>query len=196
MIQEPPELVAMRLALGQQLTALREAAGKVQQQVARRTGYSRSSVTHAEAGRQLLTPEFWQTADELLEAKGVLLASYERVRRAKQEYEARAREAELAQAYAEAQARAEELRATATPYEAHNGNRLGLLPAANPLVMPSGPELVADVALPAGVELAEGFATPFDYLIFLSSAARCTPGEQETVYMTSSRHSSVNGQVQ
>lgn len=44
--------------------------------------------------------------------------------------------------------------------------------------MPTGPELVADVALPAGVELADGFATPFDYLVFLSSAARCTPGEQ------------------
>lgn len=113
MIQEPPELVAMRLALGQQLASLREARGKVQQQVARRTGYSRSSVAKAEAGSQLMSPEFWQTADELLEAKGVLLASYERVRRAKQEHEAQAREAELAQAYAEAQARAEELRETA-----------------------------------------------------------------------------------
>src|SRR5262249_17748376 len=88
MIQEPPKLTAMRLALGQQLAALREARGKVQQQIARRTGYSRSSVAKAEAGRQLMSPEFWQSTDELLEAKGELLASYERVLRAKQEHEA------------------------------------------------------------------------------------------------------------
>ncbi|MFN2494721.1 MAG: helix-turn-helix domain-containing protein [Pseudonocardiaceae bacterium] len=112
-IEEPPELVAMRLALGQQLAALREAAGIVQQQIARRTDYSRSSVAKAEAGRQLLTREFWQATDELLQAKGALLASYEQVRAAKEEHEARSREAELAQAYAEAQARAQELRASA-----------------------------------------------------------------------------------
>ena len=77
MLQEPPELVAMRLALGQQLAALREAAGIIQPQIARKTGYSRSSVAHAEAGRQLLTREFWQTADGLLQADGALLAGYE-----------------------------------------------------------------------------------------------------------------------
>ncbi|MGH3812721.1 MAG: helix-turn-helix domain-containing protein [Pseudonocardiaceae bacterium] len=98
MIQEPPELVAMRLTLGQQLAALREAASIVQQQIGRRTGYSRSSIAKAEAGRQLLTREFWTTADQLLKAGGDLLASYEQVRMAKQEHEARSREAELAKA--------------------------------------------------------------------------------------------------
>ncbi|MGH9215816.1 MAG: helix-turn-helix domain-containing protein, partial [Acidimicrobiales bacterium] len=111
MIQEPPELVAMRLALGQQLAALREAVGIIQPQIARRTGYSRSSIAKAEAGRQLLTREFWQTADELLKADGALLASYEQVLAAKQAHEARRRETELAKAYAEAQARAQEVRA-------------------------------------------------------------------------------------
>ena len=48
---EPPELLAVRRALGRQLAALREGAEIGQQQVARRTGYSRSSVAHAEAGR-------------------------------------------------------------------------------------------------------------------------------------------------
>ena len=114
-------MVACKRALGQQLAALREAAEIGQQQVARRTGYSRSSVAHAEVGRQLLTREFWQTADELLQADGALLASYEQVRAAKQEHEARRREAELAKAYAEAQARAQELRA-ATPSEVQNGD--------------------------------------------------------------------------
>ncbi|MGH3941556.1 MAG: helix-turn-helix domain-containing protein [Pseudonocardiaceae bacterium] len=113
MTQEPPELLAIRLSLGQQLAALREAAGKVQQQIARRSGYSRSSIAKAEAGRQLLTREFWTTVDELLQAEGVLLASYEQVRAAKEEHETRSREAALAEAYAEAKEHAQALRATA-----------------------------------------------------------------------------------
>ena len=162
---ESPELLALRRALGRQLAALREGAEVGQQQVARRTGYSRSSVAHAEAGRQLLTRDFWQTADELLRADGALLAGYERVQAAKQEHERRSREAELAEAYAVAQA----LRATAVPHPFQDAGR--------PFV-PNGQELVAGIALPAGVELAEGFATPLDYLTFLSSAARVVAGEQ------------------
>ena len=89
-VEEPPELVAMRLALGKQLAARRKAAGIIQPQIARRTGYSRSSVAHAE---------------------GELLATYDQVRAAMQAHEAQSREAELARAYAEARARAQELRA-------------------------------------------------------------------------------------
>lgn len=44
MIQDPPELVAMKLALGQQLAASRQAAELGQQRVGRKTGYSRSSI--------------------------------------------------------------------------------------------------------------------------------------------------------
>jgi len=163
---EPPELLALRRALGRQLAALRVGAEAGQQQVARRTGYSRSSVAHAEAGRQLLTRDFWQTADELLKADGALLAGYERVQAAKQEHERQSREAELAEAYAAAQA----LRATTVPHPYQDAGRL--------IVVPSGQELMAGIALPAGVELAEGFATPLNYLTFLSSAARVVPGEQ------------------
>jgi Helix-turn-helix domain len=83
MIQDPPELVAMKLALGQQLAASRQAAEFGQQYVGRKTGYSRSSIAKAESGRQLLTREFWTTADKLLNADGALLASYEQVRAAK-----------------------------------------------------------------------------------------------------------------
>jgi transcriptional regulator with XRE-family HTH domain len=162
---ESPELLAVRRALGRQLAALREGAEIGQQQVARRTGYSRSSVAHAEAGRQLLTRDFWQTADELLRADGVLLAGYGRVQAAKQEHERQSREAELAEAYAAAQA----LRATVAPHPFRDASRP---------FMPKGQELMAGIALPAGVELVEGFATPLDYLTFLSSAARVVPGEQ------------------
>ena len=164
MIQEPPELTAMRLALGQQLASQREAKGKVQQQIARRTGYTRSSVAKAETGRQLLTREFWTTADELLEAKGELLASYERVRRAKEEHEANAREAALARAYAEAQARAEELRATAVPSEAHNGNAS----------LPTGQELLPALVSAVGAELAASLAGPLLYLAFLTTPSAQT----------------------
>ncbi|MGI9064337.1 MAG: helix-turn-helix domain-containing protein [Pseudonocardiaceae bacterium] len=101
---ESLELLALRRTLGRQLTALCEAAEIGQQQVAHKTGYSRSSVAHAEAGRQLLTRNFWQTADELLKADGALLAGYGRVQAAKQEHERQSREAELAEAYAAAQA--------------------------------------------------------------------------------------------
>ncbi|MGH3943110.1 MAG: helix-turn-helix domain-containing protein, partial [Pseudonocardiaceae bacterium] len=100
----------MRIALGQQLAALREAAGVVQQQIGHKTGYSRSSIAKAEAGRQLLTREFWTTADGLLKAGGDLLASYEEVLAAKREHEARSRETELAKAYAAAKAHAQALR--------------------------------------------------------------------------------------
>jgi transcriptional regulator with XRE-family HTH domain len=86
--------------LGRQLAAARQAAEVGQQQVAHKTGYSRSSVAHAEAGRQLLTRDFWKTADELVRAEGALLVGYERVQAAKQEHEARSREAELVEAFA------------------------------------------------------------------------------------------------
>lgn len=100
--QEPAELVALKRALGQQLAARRETAEFGQQQVGRKTGYSRSSVAKAEAGRQLLTRDFWQTTDELLQAEGVLLAEYERIVAAKQVHERQSREAELAEALAKA----------------------------------------------------------------------------------------------
>jgi peptide deformylase len=127
--REPPELVALKRALGRQLAASREAAEIGQQQVAHKTGYSRSSVAHAEAGRQLLTREFWKTADELVKADGALLAEYERVLAAKQEHELRSREAELAQAYAQAQA----LRAATSPSP---------IQGCGEVVTPSGPEIL------------------------------------------------------
>lgn len=45
-------------------------------------------------------------------------------------------------------------------------------------VLTTGQDLASSFALPAGGELAEGFATSADHLVFLSSAARVMPGEQ------------------
>ncbi len=167
MIQEPPELVALRLALGQQLASQREAVGIVQQQIGRRTGYSRSSIAKAEAGRQLLTRDFWTTADDLLKADGALLASYEQVRAAKEEHEAKSREAALAKAYAEAKARAQELRATAPP-EVQNGNGL---------VVPTGQEVLSGLVAAVGAELAGSLAGPLLYVALLSSSPQAVPAE-------------------
>ncbi len=100
MSRVPPELAVLKRALGHQLAASRQAAEIGQQQVAHKTGYSRSSVAHAEAGRQLLTREFWQTADVLVKAEGALLATYDQVQAAKQEHERRSREVERVGAFA------------------------------------------------------------------------------------------------
>jgi Helix-turn-helix domain len=98
--ESAPELADLKRALGAQLAASRQAVEVGQQQVAHKTGYSRSSVAHAEAGRQLLTREFWKTADELLKAGGALLAGYERVHAFQQEQQRRSREAKLVGAFA------------------------------------------------------------------------------------------------
>ncbi len=166
MIQEPPELVAMRLALGQQLAALREAAGMIQSQIGRKTGYGRSSVAKAEAGRQLLTRQFWQTTDELLRAEGALLASYEQVRAAKDEHEARSREAALAKAYAEAQAQAQALRAATSSSSTEAG-------AGSPgLVVPTGQEVLSGLVAAVGADLAGSLAGPLLYLALLSTPSQ------------------------
>jgi transcriptional regulator with XRE-family HTH domain len=167
MNQDPPELVALKRALGHQLAALREAAELGQQQIGRKTGYSRSSVAKAEGGRQLLTREFWTTADQLLNADGALLASYEQVRAAKEEHEARSREAALAQAYAEAQAHAQALRAAAPP-AVQNGNGL---------VVPSGQEVLSGLVAAVGAELAGDLAGPLLYLALLHTPAQAVPTE-------------------
>ncbi|MGH3853331.1 MAG: helix-turn-helix domain-containing protein [Pseudonocardiaceae bacterium] len=99
-MESASELAVLKRALGHQLAASRQAVEIGQQQVAHKTGYSRSSVAHAEAGRQLLTRDFWKTADDLVKAEGALLAAYERVHTAKQEHERRSREAELVGAFA------------------------------------------------------------------------------------------------
>ncbi|MGH4025779.1 MAG: helix-turn-helix domain-containing protein [Pseudonocardiaceae bacterium] len=164
MRQEPPELVALKRALGRQLAAWRDAAEIGQQQVARKTGYSRPSVAHAEAGRQLLRRDFWATADDLLEAGGALLAEYEQVLAAKQEHEQLSREKELAQAYAEARA----LRAASTSEPALDGG--GLIP-------PSGQELWASLVAAVGAEIAGGLVGPLGYLGCLSSSTQAVPAE-------------------
>jgi transcriptional regulator with XRE-family HTH domain len=123
------ELAALKRALGRQLATSRQAAEMGQQHVAHRTGYSRSSVAHAEAGRQLLTRDFWRTADQLVKADGVLLAEYERVRAVIQEHERRSRETQLVRAWAGDQ-------------RLHHENNDPRYPASCPTTVPSADAVV------------------------------------------------------
>jgi transcriptional regulator with XRE-family HTH domain len=94
----------LRRRLGEQLRALRQTAGLNQDQLARRIGYGRSTVTGAESGQQQTAAEFWARCDHELAAAGVLVLGYrgltgarerpaqERSQRAEAEREARIRQ--------------------------------------------------------------------------------------------------------
>ncbi|MGH3568153.1 MAG: helix-turn-helix transcriptional regulator, partial [Pseudonocardia sp.] len=74
--RDSDQLAALRASLGRQLAVLRKDAGFTQGQLARRMGYSRSSISHIEAGRQTPCREFWQHTDTVVEAAGALVTAH------------------------------------------------------------------------------------------------------------------------
>jgi transcriptional regulator with XRE-family HTH domain len=62
----------MRRELGRQLAALRRCAGLTQEGLAELTGFSRSTVSVAEIGRQSHALGFWEACDKALDTGGVL----------------------------------------------------------------------------------------------------------------------------
>lgn len=70
----------LRRALGSSLAGYRKASPLDQTQLGRITNYSRTSISHIEAGRQFPGRDFWSTADDALGANGDLLAHFDRVR--------------------------------------------------------------------------------------------------------------------
>ncbi len=151
----------------------RKAAGYTQEGLAEDLGVDRTTVARWEAGRA--EPKPWQRP-KIAEAFGLSLCACNQlldgVGTAGDTVEVsaslvKAEGALLGGAYAAAQG----LRGTAPlhPKPAQDISGLG---------GPTGQELIAALALPAGIELAEGFATPLDYLTFLGSAARVVAGEQ------------------
>ncbi len=74
---ESEKIRAARRALGRQLAAFRVAAGLSQHQFAPLTHYGRSTVANVEVGRQNVSRDFWQRCDELLNADGALVRSYD-----------------------------------------------------------------------------------------------------------------------
>jgi len=67
-----------RRELGRQLAAWRARAHLSQRELAHRTGYTRSTISSAEAGEPL-SGEFWARADRALAAEGVLIAAHARI---------------------------------------------------------------------------------------------------------------------
>jgi hypothetical protein len=74
---DPQTITEAKRALGRQLAALREAAGKTQQQLAHQINYGRSTIANAETGYSTCRRTFWEHADQTLHADGALLAGYD-----------------------------------------------------------------------------------------------------------------------
>lgn len=83
----PRDIREARRRLGQQLAALRKAAGHTQHSLAPLTLYGRSTIANAETGHQRPDRTFWQRCDEILHADGILTAGYDRVVALEREYQ-------------------------------------------------------------------------------------------------------------
>ena len=79
MVREGDEVERLRLALGCQLATWRDAAQESQRSLAGKLPFSRSTVANVETGRQHAPREFWQHCDDLLGARGDLLAGYDQL---------------------------------------------------------------------------------------------------------------------
>lgn len=80
------DVAAARLALGEQLAALRNAAGHSQQELATQVFSTRSSVANTERGRQGSPLDFWERCDQFLNANGTLVHGYDQVRALERRY--------------------------------------------------------------------------------------------------------------
>src|SRR5438034_10170582 len=72
---------ALRRELGRALKEARGAAGYSQAQLARKTGYARSTVSTVESGSQNAPRIFWERSDAALGAGASLIARYDRLAR-------------------------------------------------------------------------------------------------------------------
>jgi transcriptional regulator with XRE-family HTH domain len=71
-MSDSDNIVAMLRELGRQLAALRHEAGLTQHDLAALAGFSRTTISMAEIGRQAQAREFWQACDKALDTGGVL----------------------------------------------------------------------------------------------------------------------------
>ena len=103
MARQPGHLAEAQQRLGRYLAALREAAGLYQTDIARAVPCHRTTVAHAEAGSQLPDAVFWEVADRVVGAQGVLIARYDQFIDAKSAHRAQQQAHRRAQAQVTAQ---------------------------------------------------------------------------------------------
>lgn len=103
MARQPGHLADQQQRLGRYLAALREAAGLYQTDIARAVPCHRTTVAHAEAGSQLPDAVFWEVADRVVGAQGVLIARYDQFIEAKSAHRAQQQANRRAQAQITAQ---------------------------------------------------------------------------------------------
>lgn len=77
MARQSERLVQLRRDLGAALAGYRINSPFDQGYLARLTNYSRSSISHIEAGRQFPGRQFWEQADKILNTGGVLTRQYD-----------------------------------------------------------------------------------------------------------------------
>jgi len=73
-MSDSDNIAAMKRELGRQLAALRRGAGLTQHGLAVLAGFSRTTISLAEIGRQSQAREFWQACDKALDTGGTLTA--------------------------------------------------------------------------------------------------------------------------
>lgn len=79
MARQPEEVTELRRTLGAALASYLDGSPLNQSDLARKTNYERSSISHITHGRQFPDRDFWVTADDTLGAKGALVAQYDNV---------------------------------------------------------------------------------------------------------------------
>ncbi len=99
-------ITAARRAFGRQLAELRAVSNLTQADLARLTGYSRSTVANIEAGYQLASPGFCRKCDDVLSTGGVLRAARDELEELQRESHRRA----AASAHSDRKAQIEEWR--------------------------------------------------------------------------------------
>jgi transcriptional regulator with XRE-family HTH domain len=118
-MSDSDNVAALQRELGRQLAALRRGARLTQHSLAALAGFSRSTVSLAEIGRQSQAREFWEACDKALDTGGALTGGADQIDTV--------REAEQRAAALAAQ-EAREARALAALAEAerHSGVRAGV----------------------------------------------------------------------
>ncbi|APU22929.1 helix-turn-helix domain-containing protein [Actinoalloteichus sp. GBA129-24] len=147
MARETDAIRELKRTLGRTLADHRRAAGLSQREIAHRVHYTRTAVSHAEAGRHLPTRQFWSDADDAVGAEGALLDHFDRLRTAIGESDRAEREHEQAAFRSRAQrghaALAEDTGGTVTDLNASPDDQAQELAAALHSARRVGPDVVA-----------------------------------------------------